>query len=68
MAGAIATTFYKFTCYGEDVKITRTVNIGSKKITVISNFFKNYDKVLYRQTIEKAIKNSEEILKNILKI
>lgn len=52
----------------EDVKITRTANIGSKKITVISNFFKNYDKVLYQQTIEKATKNSEEILKNILKI
>lgn len=52
----------------EDVKITRTANIGNKKITVISNFFKNYDKFLYRQTIEKAIKNSEEILKNILMI
>lgn len=52
----------------EDVKITRTAKIGSKKITVISNFFKNYDKVLYRKTIEKATKNSEEILKNILKI
>lgn len=52
----------------EDVKITRTANIGSKKITVISNFFKNYDKVLYRKTIEKATQNSEEILKNILKI
>ena len=52
----------------EDVKITRTANIGNKKITVISNFFKNYDKVLYRKTIEKATQNSEEILKNILKI
>lgn len=52
----------------EDVKITRTANIGNKKITVISNFFKNYDKFLYRQTIEKAVKNSEEILKNILMI
>lgn len=52
----------------EDVKITRTANIGSKKITVISNFFINYDKVLYRKTIEKATKNSEEILKNILTI
>ena len=52
----------------EDVKITRTANIGSKKITVISNFYKNYDKVLYQQVIEKAIKNSEEILKNILMI
>lgn len=50
----------------EDVKITRTANIGNKKITVISNFFINYDKVLYQQTIEKATKNSEEILKNIL--
>lgn len=52
----------------EDVKITRTANIGNKKITVISNFFINYDKVLYQQTIEKATKNSEEILKNILMI
>lgn len=52
----------------EDVKITRTATIGNKKITVISNFFKNYDKVLYRKTIEKATENSEEILKNILKI
>lgn len=52
----------------EDVKITRTANIGRKKMTVISNFYKNYDKVLYRKTIEKAIKNSEEILKNILMI
>ena len=52
----------------EDVKITRTVNIDSKKITVISNFFINYDKVLYQQTIEKATQNSEEILKNILVI
>ena len=50
----------------EDVKIIRTANIGNKKITVISNFFINYDKVLYQQTIEKATKNSEEILKNIL--
>ena len=58
----------KYVNRDEDVKITRTANIGSKKITVISNFFINYDKVLYQQTIEKAIKNSEEILKNILKI
>ena len=52
----------------EDVKITRTANIGNKKITVISNFYENYDKVLYQQVVEKAIKNSEEILKNILMI
>lgn len=52
----------------EDVKITRTATIGNKKITVISNFFKNYDKVLYQKTIEKATENSEKILKNILKI
>jgi len=50
----------------EDVKVTSTATIGNKKITVISNFFKNYDKVLYQKTIEKATKNSEEILKNIL--
>ena len=52
----------------EDVKVTRTATIGNKKITVISNFFKNYDKVLYQKTIEKATENSEKILKNILKI
>ena len=58
----------KYVNRDEDVKITRIATIGSKKITVISNFFKNYDKVLYRKTIEKATQNSEEILKNILKI
>lgn len=52
----------------EDVKVTSTATIGNKKITVISNFFKNYDKVLYQKTIEKATENSEKILKNILKI
>ena len=52
----------------EGVKVTRTATIGNKKITVISNFFKNYDKVLYQKTIEKATENSEKILKNILKI
>jgi hypothetical protein len=52
----------------EDVKVTSTATIDNKKITVISNFFKNYDKVLYQKTIEKATENSEKILKNILKI
>lgn len=58
----------KYVNKDEDVKITRTANIGDKKVTVISNFYENYDKVLYQRTIEKAIKNSEEILKNILMI
>lgn len=52
----------------EDNKVTRTEKAGDRKITVISNFWRSYDKISNHQNIKKGIENSEKILKNILMI
>lgn len=55
----------KFVNKIEDNKVTKIKKIKDKKITVIFNFWKYYDENLNKQILEKAIKHSDEILKNI---